>query len=88
MKALMNNTFNSAASMQGFVFSYLGFVLDASTITAAAAMASALIGFLMMLRAYQKTSIIDLETEKAGLEVQLLKIEILEKTEDGNIRKN
>lgn len=96
----MNHTVNNAQSLQGFVFCYLGFVLDSSTITAMAGLASAVIGFLMMIRMYQKTSIemrinnkmelkIDLETRKAELEVHLLEQEILEQHEDdGDNRQN
>lgn len=97
----MNHTVNSAQSLQGFVFCYLGFVMDSSTITAIAGLASAVIGFLMMIRMYQKTSIemrlsnkaelkLDLETRKAELEIHLLEQEISDQNEEDNdnIRQN
>lgn len=98
MKSMMNHTVNNAQSLQGFVFCYLGFVLDSSTITAVAGLVSAMIGFLMMIRMFQKTSIemrlnnkmelkIDLETRKAELEVHLLEQEVSD-YDDDNIRQN
>ena len=91
----MNHTVNSAQSLQGFVFCYLGFVMDSSAITAYAGVASVVIGFLMMVRQYQKTAVdmrisvkaelkLDLETRKAELEIHLLEQEILDQNDEDN----